>query len=492
MIQETTEKIILIKQRIQAAQDRQKSYADQKRELMEFEVGDMVMLKVSLWKGVVRFIKRGKLNPRYIGPCKVLAKVGNVAYSHAVEGVHIDDTLQFVREPVEIMEREIKRLKRSRITLVKVRWNSRRGPEFTWEREDSFKQKHPHLFTNWILSPTTRSLFDSFNVHSLLQSDTHDAVYKELGDSLVRIATTNSSLEAEHDSGNFNRTQSKAAHNESSSQRTDSGSGPMCQEAIGYTITQTRSENVSKLSNDSLLARGNTLQSDEDRMKLNELMELCTHLQSRVLELEKTKTSKGNEFASLKRRVKKLERRNKLRTHKLKILYKVGLTARVESLDEESLGEDVSKQERRIDDINQDEDITLVNVQVDAKMFDADKDLGGEEVFVEQEVVADKEKIDEVVRRGCYLRAKLISNNYNNNTYTKIQDKGKGIPVGEPVKPKKKDQIRLDEEATLRLQAEFDEEERIARERERAQKEQEATITLIETWDDVQAKIDAD
>nr|GFA08475.1 reverse transcriptase domain-containing protein [Tanacetum cinerariifolium] len=73
-----------------------------------------------------------------------------------LEGVHINDTLQFVEEPVEIMEREIKRLKRSWIPLVKVRWDSRRGPEFTWEREDSFKKKYPHLFTNRTSSSTTR------------------------------------------------------------------------------------------------------------------------------------------------------------------------------------------------------------------------------------------------------------------------------------------------------------------------------------------------
>nr|GEY84329.1 putative reverse transcriptase domain-containing protein [Tanacetum cinerariifolium] len=186
MIQETTEKIILIKQRIQATQDREKSYADRKRKPMKFEVGDRVMLKVSHWKRVIRFIKRGKLNLRYIGPFKVLAKVGDVAYRlelprelsrvhHTfnvsnlkkcyadeplvmpLEGVHIDDTLQFMEEPVEIMEREIKRLKQSRIPLVKVRWNSRRGPEFTWEREDSFKQKYPHIFTNRTTSSTTRS-----------------------------------------------------------------------------------------------------------------------------------------------------------------------------------------------------------------------------------------------------------------------------------------------------------------------------------------------
>ncbi|GJR33546.1 putative reverse transcriptase domain-containing protein [Tanacetum coccineum] len=162
MIQETTEKIVLIKQRIQAAQDRQKSYADLKRKLMEFKVGDRVMLKVSPLKGVVRFGKRCKLNPRYVRPFKVLAKVGKKCYAGEplampLEGIHVDDKLQFVEEPIEIMEWEIKRLKRSQIPLVKVRWNSRRGPEFTWEHEDSFKQKYPQLFTNRASSSTTRS-----------------------------------------------------------------------------------------------------------------------------------------------------------------------------------------------------------------------------------------------------------------------------------------------------------------------------------------------
>nr|GEY51176.1 hypothetical protein [Tanacetum cinerariifolium] len=166
--------------------DRQKSYADLKRKPMEFKVGDRVMLKVSPWKRVVRFGKRGKLNPRYVGPFKVLAKVGKLIYKlelpqelsrvhHSfhvsnlkkcyadeplvmpLEGIHIDDQLQFVEEPNKIMEQEIKRLKRSRIPLVKVRWNSRRGPEFTWECKDSFKQKYPQLFTNQASSSTTRS-----------------------------------------------------------------------------------------------------------------------------------------------------------------------------------------------------------------------------------------------------------------------------------------------------------------------------------------------
>ncbi|GJV70632.1 reverse transcriptase domain-containing protein [Tanacetum coccineum] len=186
LIQETTEKIVQIKQRMQAARDRQKSYADLKRKPMEFQVGDKVMLKVSPWKGVVRFGKRGKLNPRYVGPFKVLEKVREVAYKlelpeelsrvhntfhvsnlkkcHAdeplavpLDGLHFDDKLHFVEEPVEIVDREVKRLKRSRIPLVKVRWNSKRGPEFTWEREDQFRKKYPHLFTKTAPSTSAAS-----------------------------------------------------------------------------------------------------------------------------------------------------------------------------------------------------------------------------------------------------------------------------------------------------------------------------------------------
>ncbi|GJU99005.1 putative reverse transcriptase domain-containing protein [Tanacetum coccineum] len=105
-----------IKQRMQAARDRQKSYADLKRKPMEFQVGDKVMLKVSPWKGVVRFGKRGKLNPRYVGPFKVLEKIGGVLYSSnflkrltvPLDGLHLDDKLHFVEEPVEIVGREVK------------------------------------------------------------------------------------------------------------------------------------------------------------------------------------------------------------------------------------------------------------------------------------------------------------------------------------------------------------------------------------------------
>ncbi|GJS46595.1 hypothetical protein Tco_0596716 [Tanacetum coccineum] len=210
-----------------------------------------------------------------------------------------------------------------------------------------------------------------------------EVVHKELGDSLVRAATTASSLEAEQDNGNITKTRFKATPNESSSLVTTSGGGPRHQETMGDNIAQTRFENVSKLSNDSLLVRGNTLQSDEDRLKLNELMELCTNLQKKVLDLEKTKTTQANEIGSLKRRVKKLEKKRSSRTHNLKRLYKVGLSARVESYsDEEDLGDDASKQ-GRINAIDANEDIILVNVQDDAnkEMFDMDA-LNSEEVFI--------------------------------------------------------------------------------------------------------------
>ncbi|GJT25334.1 putative reverse transcriptase domain-containing protein [Tanacetum coccineum] len=175
MIRETTGMIVQIKNRLLATRSRQKSYADVRRKPLEFEVGDKVMLKVSPWKGVVRFGKRGKLSPRYIGPFKILSRVGPVAYKlelpRELQGIHntfhvsnlkkclsdedliipldevrIDEKLHFIEEPIEIMDREVKQLKQSRIPIVKVRWNSSRGPEYTWEREDQMWKKYPHLF----------------------------------------------------------------------------------------------------------------------------------------------------------------------------------------------------------------------------------------------------------------------------------------------------------------------------------------------------------
>ncbi|GJZ76432.1 putative reverse transcriptase domain-containing protein [Tanacetum coccineum] len=138
LIQETTDKVVLIKEKLKVAGDRQKSYANNRRKPVEFEVGDRVMLKVSPWKGVIRFGKR--LSWHQVHDTFHVSNLKNyladVSFHVPLDEIKVDKTLRLVEEPVEIMDREIKSLKRSRISLVKVCWNSIHGPEFTWERED--------------------------------------------------------------------------------------------------------------------------------------------------------------------------------------------------------------------------------------------------------------------------------------------------------------------------------------------------------------------
>ncbi|GJU49338.1 putative reverse transcriptase domain-containing protein [Tanacetum coccineum] len=169
--------IMWAEDRLKAVRDRQKSYADKRRKLLEFSVGDYVLLKVSPWKGVVCFGKKGKLAPRFVRPFEIIEKVGPVAYrldlpkelnsAHdtfhvsnlkkcladptlqvPLDEIRVDAKLNFVENPMEILERKFKKLKRSRIAIVKVRWDSKRGPEFTWERKDQMKLKYPHLFSD--------------------------------------------------------------------------------------------------------------------------------------------------------------------------------------------------------------------------------------------------------------------------------------------------------------------------------------------------------
>nr|GEV58633.1 hypothetical protein [Tanacetum cinerariifolium] len=129
IVQKTTEKIIQIKEGLKTARSHQKSYVDKRRKPLEFKVRDRVLLKVSPWKEVVRFDVQVPLDE-----------------------IEIDKNMHFVEEPIEIVERDVKNLKRRRIPLVKVRWNSRQGAECTWEREDQFWKKYLHLFSETVHS----------------------------------------------------------------------------------------------------------------------------------------------------------------------------------------------------------------------------------------------------------------------------------------------------------------------------------------------------
>nr|GEZ99706.1 putative reverse transcriptase domain-containing protein [Tanacetum cinerariifolium] len=160
LVLETTNKVVLIKKKVKAAINHQKIYEDKRHKPLEFEVGDQVLLRVSPWKGVVHFGKKVKLALRYVGPFEILKRISLVAYKlglpeelnsmhdtfHVLnlkrcladanlhvplDEIKVDKTLFFVKEPVKIMDREFKKLKRKKIALVKVRWNSKRGSKFT-------------------------------------------------------------------------------------------------------------------------------------------------------------------------------------------------------------------------------------------------------------------------------------------------------------------------------------------------------------------------
>ncbi|KAL0546797.1 hypothetical protein IC582_016710 [Cucumis melo] len=175
LVQSTNEAIQKIRSRMRTAQSRQKSYADVRRKDLEFEVGDKVFLKVAPMKGVLRFERRGKLSPRFVGPFEILERIGPVAYrlalppslstvhdvfhvsmlrkyvpdpSHVVdyEPLEIDENLSYVEQPVEVLAREVKTLRNKEIPLVKVLWRNHRVEEATWEREDDMRSRYPELF----------------------------------------------------------------------------------------------------------------------------------------------------------------------------------------------------------------------------------------------------------------------------------------------------------------------------------------------------------
>ncbi|KAL0549077.1 hypothetical protein IC582_013557 [Cucumis melo] len=170
LVQSINEAIQKIRSRMHTAQSRQKSYADVKRNDLEFEVGDKVFLKVAPMKGVLRLERRGKLSPRFVGPFEILERIGPVAYrlplppslsafhdvfhvsmlrkyvpdpSHVVdyEPLEIDKNLSYTEQPVEVLAREVKMLRNREIPLVKVLWRNHRIEKATWEREDDMKAR---------------------------------------------------------------------------------------------------------------------------------------------------------------------------------------------------------------------------------------------------------------------------------------------------------------------------------------------------------------
>ncbi|KAL0285964.1 UNVERIFIED_CONTAM: Transposon Ty3-G Gag-Pol polyprotein [Sesamum calycinum] len=175
LVQQTVDKIQTVKKCLKAAQDRQKSYADKHRREMEYEVGEKVFLKVSPWRGILRFGKQGKLSPRYIGPYEILERVGPLAYRLALPAelsqihdvfhvsmlrryrsdpshilrepeIEVSEGLTYVEEPTEILDRSIKKLRNKEIPMVKVRWSHHSPREATWEVEENMREKYPYLF----------------------------------------------------------------------------------------------------------------------------------------------------------------------------------------------------------------------------------------------------------------------------------------------------------------------------------------------------------
>ncbi|GKA93553.1 hypothetical protein Tco_0815539 [Tanacetum coccineum] len=296
-----------------------------------------------------------------------------------------------------------------------------------------------------------------------------ETVTKEREDRMERAATTASSLEAEQDSGNINRTQSMATLNEPSPQGTGSGSGPRCQDTIlGDAEAQTRFETASKQSNDPPLSRVNTLGSGEDRLKLKELMDLCTKLSYRVLDLETTKTAQPKEIASLKES-QKAGKEKEVKNSRDEFIQDC------DTADEVPTGDAVNTAGTEVNTTSAPFTTAGVSVSTAEPITTASANITTAEPITPPTITTITIFVDE------YL---IIA-----QTLMKMRsEKSKGNMVEQEKPLKKKDQIKFDEKIAQRLQAqmqaELEEEERLARERE-----EDANIA---EWDNVQAMMDAD
>nr|GEV13306.1 putative reverse transcriptase domain-containing protein [Tanacetum cinerariifolium] len=510
------------KNRLLAARSRQKSYADVRCKPLEFEVDEELVIPL--------------------------------------DEVKIDDKLYFIEEPVKIMDREVKQLNQSQIPIVIVRWNSKRGPEYIWEREDQMWKKS--LKAKTVAGEVQlRSLVDRKKViitKSTVRRDLqledaegvdclpNDTIFEQLtlmgtmAFAIICFATNQKfnflkyifeSMVKNLD--NVNKflmylrvgkgfpgreiplfltmlVQAQEEMGEGSANAVDTHHTPtIIQPLISQPQMRQKPRKTERKDTELPQTSGPTTNVADEAFndEMNDSLERaattasCLEAENRFLDLETTKTTQAMEIESLKRRVKKLEKKQRSRTHKLKRLYKVGLTTRVKSSDDnEDLAEDASKQ-GRISDIDADEGITLVSTHDDVEMFDADKDLHGEEVFVAKQnenVVVKEVDAAQVQASTAATTATILIDEVtlaqalSELKHKNPKAKAKGIVFHEPEESTTTTTITIPKPKVQdkEIQAKFDKEQSLIS--EKAQQEQEFISALIEEWIDIQAKINAD
>ncbi|GJU53982.1 hypothetical protein Tco_1227696 [Tanacetum coccineum] len=314
-----------------------------------------------------------------------------------------------------------------------------------------------------------------------------ETVTKKREDRMEMDATTAFSLEAEQDSGNINRTQSMATLNEPSPQGTSSGSGPRCQDTIlGDAGAQTRFETASKQSNDPPLSRVNILRSGEDRLKLKELIDLYTKLSDRVLDLETTKTAQAKEIASLKKRVKNLERKR----NDFDEEFDANMDEAIEQIydankDTVKEGEvQVPIADMEVNTASASVITAGVSVSIAEPITTASVNIATAEpttpltttVFKNEDLII-AQTLMKMRSEKSKVRGVVMQEPSETATRPTIppqqhdpKDKGKGKIIEQEKPLNKKDQIKFDEEIAQRLQAqmqaELEEEEKLAKQRE--------------------------